>query len=81
MAMGAALQVIMEHDTPVRRLALARRHVETAMAHIDDVTEGVVRSASSGDAGLTDELRLIVRALADIRDALRSSGQHYSTGS
>jgi hypothetical protein len=63
------LQIVAKNDSPLRRLGVARRHIETAIAHINDVAQArVLESALSPEA--VDELRLIVRALADIREAL-----------
>jgi hypothetical protein len=64
------LHIVAKNDSPVQRIALARRHIETAIAHINDVAQTRVLEAR-GTSGV-DELRLIVRALADIREALRS---------
>lgn len=62
------------HDTAARRLTLARRHIETAIAHINDVAQSRIPMTTEVDiAPGVDELRLIVRALADIREALRTS--------
>ena len=60
-------------DALSRRLTLARRHIETAISHINDVAQSRIPVTSEVEAvpGV-DELRLIVRALADIREALRS---------
>ncbi len=61
-------------DAPARRLTLARRHIETAISHINDVAQSrIPMTAAVETAPGVDELRLIVRALADIREALRSS--------
>jgi len=61
-------------DALARRLTLARRHIETAISHINDVAQSRIPVTSEADAAPgVDELRLIVRALADIREALRSS--------
>lgn len=61
-------------DAPARRLTLARRHIETAIAHINDVAQSRIPIATAVESAPdVDELRLIVRALADIREALRSS--------
>jgi hypothetical protein len=61
-------------DAPARRLTLARRHIETAISHINDVAQSRVPLTYAAEtAPGVDELRLIVRALADIREALRSS--------
>jgi hypothetical protein len=64
------LHIVAKNDSPLHRIAVARRHIETAIAHINDVAQTRVleQARSSG----IDELRLIVRALADIREALRS---------
>jgi hypothetical protein len=63
-------------DAPARRLTLARRHIETAISHINDVAQSRIPLTSAIEvesAPGVDELRLIVRALADIREALRAS--------
>jgi hypothetical protein len=61
-------------DDPGRRLTLARRHIETAISHINDVAQSrIPLTAAVETAPAVDELRLIVRALADIREALRST--------
>ena len=62
-------------DAPARRLTLARRHIETAISHINDVAQSRIplTTTAADMAPGGDELRLIVRALADIREALRSS--------
>ena len=64
------LHIVAKNDSPTQRISLARRHIETAIAHINDVAQTRVLEAQ-GTSGV-DELRLIVRALADIREALRS---------
>ena len=60
-------------DAPARRLSLARRHIETAISHINDAAQSRIplTTAVEAPAPEVDELRLIVRALADIREALR----------
>jgi hypothetical protein len=65
------LHIVAKNDSPVHRLAIARRHIETAIAHINDVAQTRVLEQPRGASGV-DELRLLVRALADIREALRS---------
>jgi len=64
------LHIVAKNDSPVQRVAVARRHIETAIAHINDAAQTRVLEARSTSG--VDELRLIVRALADIREALRS---------
>ncbi len=55
---------------PGRRLAVAARHLELAIAHINNVTQAALLT---GDlpGGDPEELRLMVVALADVRDELR----------
>ena len=67
------LQLVAKNDAPTRRLTLARRHIETAISHINDVAQSRIPLTASDLAPGVDELRLIVRALADIREALRLS--------
>ena len=66
------LHIVAKNDSPLQRIAVARRHIETAIAHINDVAQTRVLEPAR-NASSVDELRLIVRALADIREALRSS--------
>jgi hypothetical protein len=70
------LHIVAKNDSPVQRIAVARRHIETAISHINDVAQTRVLEQARSTAGV-DELRLIVRALADIREALR--GCEWST--
>jgi hypothetical protein len=64
---------VASNEAPARRLTLARRHIETAISHINDVAQSRIPTTQTDIAPGVDELRLIVRALADIREALRSS--------
>ena len=64
------LHIVAKNDSPMQRIAVARRHIETAIAHINDVAQTRVLEQTQSTSGV-DELRLIVRALADIREALR----------
>ena len=70
---SGTLHIVSKNDSPMHRLALARRHIETAIAHINDVAQSRVPVADADNCAGVDELRLIVRALADIREALRAS--------
>jgi len=72
---SATLHIVSStNDPPMRRLALARRHIETAISHINDVAQSRIPLTTQTEiAPGVDELRLIVRALADIREALRST--------
>ena len=72
------LHIVAKNDSPVQRIDVARRHIETAIAHINDVAQTRVLEQSASTSGV-DELRLIVRALADIREALRSREWSPST--
>jgi hypothetical protein len=65
------LHIVAKNESPVQRIAVARRHIEAAIAHINDVAQTRMVEETKSTAGV-DELRLIVRALADIREALRS---------
>jgi hypothetical protein len=65
------LHIVAKNDSPVQRIGVARRHIETAIAHINDVAQARILEQTRSTTGV-DELRLIVRALADIREALRS---------
>jgi hypothetical protein len=65
------LHIVAKNDSPVQRIGVARRHIETAIAHINDVAQARILEQARTTTGV-DELRLIVRALADIREALRS---------
>jgi hypothetical protein len=65
------LHIVARNDSPVQRIGVARRHIETAIAHINDVAQTRVLEQTRNTTGI-DELRLIVRALADIREALRT---------
>jgi hypothetical protein len=71
--MNSMLQIVAKNDAPVRRLTLARRHIETAISHINDVAQSRIPLTEADLAPGVDELRLIVRALADIREALKLS--------
>jgi hypothetical protein len=71
------LHIVAKNDSPLQRIAVARRHIETAIAHINDVAQ--TRVLEPANTSAVDELRLIVRALADIREALRSREWSPST--
>ena len=66
------LHIVAKNDSPVQRIGVARRHIETAIAHINDVAQARILEQTRNATTGVDELRLIVRALADIREALRS---------
>jgi hypothetical protein len=71
------LHIVAKNDSHEHRLGVARRHIETAISRINDVAQTRVLEEATNSPRV-DELRLIVRALADIREALRTfewSGQ------
>lgn len=56
------------------RLSVAVAHIESAIAHLNNAAQGAVQP-SEFDFDVSydvEELRLIVRALADIRESLRT---------
>jgi hypothetical protein len=67
------LQIVAKNEASFGRLTLARRHIETAISYINDAAQSRIPATMSDVAPGVDELRLIVRALADIREALLSS--------
>ena len=42
METAGPLQIVASNDVPARRLTLARRHIETAISHINDVAQSRV---------------------------------------
>ena len=52
-----------------RNLQIARAHIESAIAHINDAAQGRI-GANTVSLGPTEDLRLLVTALADIRNSL-----------
>jgi hypothetical protein len=56
-------------SSPRRNLQIARAHIETAIAHINDAAQGRI-GAKEPCAYPIEDLRLLVTALADIRNAL-----------
>lgn len=63
-------------NTPPRgvdRLEVASAHLQSAIVHINNAAQSRI-PGSSGDSPEVDELRLIVVALADIINALRTAG-------
>ena len=58
---------------PLNRVRIATTHLQAAIAHLNNEAQRRVPDALHGDPSGTDELRLIVRALCDVVDALRLS--------
>lgn len=53
-------------------LSLAAAHIEMAMAHINNAAQGQMPvTPNEGDDPHVEELRLMVRALSDVRDRLK----------
>jgi hypothetical protein len=71
---GAMLRLVMNDNRPADRLRLARAHIEIAIAHINNDAQTRVPSRRGSDHSETDELRVLVQALADIRYELTRSG-------
>ena len=58
---------------PPNRVRIATAHLQAAIAHLNNEAQRRVLNALPGNAGGADELRLIVRALCDVVDALQPS--------
>ena len=70
--MTASLQLI-GTDSPVNRLRVAAAHIEVAIAHINNEAQARVPCCRNSDHREVEPLRILVCALADIRDELRRS--------
>ena len=69
------LQVVRNDGDTVDRVAIAVAHIENAIAHLNNAAQGAIapKDVGVGDTeSRVEELRLIVRALADIRESLRA---------
>ena len=73
---GGTLRIVRNANAPTDHLGVAARHIEAAIAHINDVAQTRVPMSSADSSDDVDELRLIGRALADIHDALRERPAH-----
>lgn len=63
---------VVDKNGPLDRLRVAAAHIEAAVAHINNAAQAQMPiRTGSGDHAVSD-LRLIVRALGDIRDELRT---------
>ena len=67
--------LITNDNRPMNRLRVARAHIEVAIAHINNEAQTRVPSRRGHDHSETDALRVLVQALADIRDELAGTSQ------
>jgi hypothetical protein len=63
---------VVDRGRGVDRLAVAAAHVEAAVAHINNALQARIPERLSDAERDVADLRLLVLALADIRDALRN---------
>ena len=74
------LRLVVNDGRSLDRLRLARAHIEVAIAHINNEAQARV-PVRRGNAPLeTNALRVLVQALADIRNELRDTGQQAPDG-
>ena len=71
--MNATLFQLVGNDRPINRLRIAAAHIEVAIAHINNEAQARIPCRHGGDHRDVEALRLLVCALADIRDELRRS--------
>lgn len=64
---------LVSNDRPLDRLSVAAAHIEAAIAHINNEAQTRVPWTTGDDQGELDALRLLVRALSDIRAELKRS--------
>ena len=55
------------------RLRVAAAHLQAAVVHINNEAQRRVSASADGDRSQVEELRLIVRGLCDVIDALESA--------
>ena len=67
------LQVVRSEGENIDRVAVAVAHIEIAIAHLNNAAQSAISSDGPGETSRVQELRLIVRALADIRQSLSAS--------
>ena len=56
-------------------VSVARAHLRAAIVHLNNEAQRCVPPSSRGDPRDVEDLRLIVRALSDMVDALRAMGR------
>ena len=66
------LQVVRSEGESVDRLGVAIAHLEIAIAHINNAAQGAIEPAAVAEGAKLEEFRLIVTALGDIRESLRT---------
>jgi hypothetical protein len=65
------LELVQDAGGGSSRLTTAARHIEVAIAHLANAAQSRVPRAANESAVELEEVQLMVRALADIRDRLR----------
>jgi hypothetical protein len=66
------LEVVHGEGPTADRLGVAIAHIEIAVAHINNAAQStIVATGAASDHQRLEELKLIVTALADIRESLR----------
>lgn len=70
---------LVKTDRPLDRLSVAAAHIEAAIAHINNEAQARIPWSHGGDHANVEILRLLVRALGDIRDELKGSGRQCSS--
>jgi hypothetical protein len=67
------LTIVQNRSGNIDRLNVATAHLQAAIAHINNEAQRWVPVAPGGDERAFEELQLIVRALSDVVDGLRSA--------
>jgi hypothetical protein len=72
--MGASMLTLVPNDSAQRidRLRVAHAHLVAAIAHLNNEAQARVPESAHEDMSTLDDLQLIVRALADIVDAVQA---------
>jgi hypothetical protein len=69
------LTIVQNRPTaPAKRLNVAIAHLEAAVVHINNEAQCRIPFAGDGQPRQVEELSLVVRALSDVIDMLRSTG-------
>jgi hypothetical protein len=64
------LRLVVNDGRPLNRLRLARAHIEVAIAHLNNEAQARVPSCRGHASAEANALRVLVQALADIRNEL-----------
>ena len=70
---------IVRNNHPFERLRIAAAHIELAITHINNDAQTRVGVAGDGNCDDVENLRLLVQALADIRQALCRPRAHVES--